>query len=264
MIPALISFARGSSPLTRGKPPTPENPRPCDGLIPAHAGKTGFLRRASMRLGAHPRSRGENDCTDPNIPLMPGSSPLTRGKRLREQAQQARRRLIPAHAGKTLSVDCTDPNIPAHPRSRGENATHPDEVMSALGSSPLTRGKRVGAGASVCVVGLIPAHAGKTVGSGPSLCYQKAHPRSRGENLCGGVDNAGDSGSSPLTRGKQVTHYAVDGRAGLIPAHAGKTREALAYPSRSSAHPRSRGENMKCVRVIVCPFGSSPLTRGKP
>ena len=32
--------------------------------------------------GAHPRSRGENDLTDPIMLVMPGSSPLTRGKRL--------------------------------------------------------------------------------------------------------------------------------------------------------------------------------------
>ena len=50
----------GSSPLTRAKPYPGAK---CDlvrGLIPAHAGKTGFVRRGWHLPPAHPRSRGEN------------------------------------------------------------------------------------------------------------------------------------------------------------------------------------------------------------
>ena len=52
--------------------------------------------------------------------------------------------------------------------------------------------------------------------------------------------------------------------AGLIPAHAGKTR--LHYASRAMyrAHPRSRGENGGVPATAPVPEGSSPLTRGKP
>ena len=51
-----------------------------------------------------------------------------------------------------------------------------------------------------------------------------AHPRSRGENLTGARPSTSESGSSPLTRGKQVTGEYLAHLLGLIPAHAGKTR----------------------------------------
>ena len=52
-------------------------------------------------------------------------------------------------------------------------------------------------------------------------------------------------------------------RCGLIPAHAGKTRNGASPASPAWAHPRLRGENALAVRVAVGDEGSSPLTRGK-
>ena len=71
----------------------------------------------------------------------------------------------------------------------------------------------------------------------------RAHPRSRGENAV--VDDArvGQSGSSPLTRGKQYLRPHRGPRDGLIPAHAGKTSRRARHARWSPAHPRSRGEN---------------------
>ena len=51
---------------------------------------------------------------------------------------------------------------------------------------------------------------------------------------------------------------------GLIPAHAGKTREWSRRLGHLGAHPRSRGENMMQVKGDNGITGSSPLTRGKP
>ena len=52
-------------------------------------------------------------------------------------------------------------------------------------------------------------------------------------------------------------------KAGLIPAHAGKTRGTVFSPTGNGAHPRSRGEN-DLIRVAgYLSVGSSPLTRGK-
>ena len=50
---------------------------------------------------------------------------------------------------------------------------------------------------------------------------------------------------------------------GLIPAHAGKTREGGRARLSTRAHPRSRGENAIFMRPAVIAGGSSPLTRGK-
>ena len=91
----------GSSPLTRGKQPgarTHPHPRR---LIPAHAGKTHEADRQAAPVGAHPRSRGENDPWIRGVLDRHGSSPLTRGKREDRCPQLDVERLIPAHAGKT-------------------------------------------------------------------------------------------------------------------------------------------------------------------
>ena len=52
-------------------------------------------------MQAHPRSRGENDRPSIQRAMREGSSPLTRGKPLRNLAFALDSGLIPAHAGKT-------------------------------------------------------------------------------------------------------------------------------------------------------------------
>ena len=93
---------QGSSPLTRGKLHCIGNGRARHRLIPAHAGKTTTAPRRLSALWAHPRSRGENNPISSQRPARSGSSPLTRGKLDAEGQAALRRRLIPAHAGKTL------------------------------------------------------------------------------------------------------------------------------------------------------------------
>ena len=55
---------RGSSPLTRGKQVHAVRSRFRRGLIPAHAGKTGWQEGRRAQAWAHPRSRGENFSMD--------------------------------------------------------------------------------------------------------------------------------------------------------------------------------------------------------
>ena len=81
--------AQGSSPLTRGKPDGIHASRSCDGLIPAHAGKTCSHRSRTPIHRAHPRSRGENSSARKRPASASGSSPLTRGK-LRDADCQGR------------------------------------------------------------------------------------------------------------------------------------------------------------------------------
>ena len=71
-----------------------------------------------------------------------------------------------------------------------------------------------------------------------------AHPRSRGENGDEVDGPVGESGSSPLTRGKLDTVVRETNREGLIPAHAGKTVSEVMVNVPVQAHPRSRGENV--------------------
>mgnify|MGYP000860670119 CR=1 FL=1 len=131
----------GSSPLTRGKPKFLNRRATALGLIPAHAGKTGFLLAQVGAFGAHPRSRGENPGDPLNNFGQRGSSPLTRGKRVLEDWGRPAKRLIPAHAGKTAHGARVHSNDGAHPRSRGENRSGVRRRRPRGGSSPLTRGK---------------------------------------------------------------------------------------------------------------------------
>ena len=80
-----ITNQTGSSPLTRGKPPSEKRAVTRVGLIPAHAGKTMTCFSGFTRTRAHPRSRGENTETPPDVVAPIGSSPLTRGKQLRSR-----------------------------------------------------------------------------------------------------------------------------------------------------------------------------------
>ena len=195
------------------------------GLIPAHAGKTGWGATFAIFAWAHPRSRGENPCAVAARLRMQGSSPLTRGKPHRGVPGRAGTGLIPAHAGKTGDVPSHCEVRRAHPRSRGENTPEDRARLRIQGSSPLTRGKHPDDGADGRRVGLIPAHAGKTGPHARSPRRRRAHPRSRGENFVFPRQPWPVVGSSPLTRGKRG--LAPDARAcrRLIPAHAGKTSQ---------------------------------------
>ena len=177
------------------------------------------------------------------LPFGLGSSPLTRGKPGDRHGAGRRRRLIPAHAGKTMKKA--------------------DAEALKQGSSPLTRGKPHFGDFAAKAGRLIPAHAGKTYQPGPPRSLPRAHPRSRGENPPSHRTCTTGPGSSPLTRGKpRIAGHRHCGR-GLIPAHAGKTFLSCAPSNVPRAHPRSRGENGKDVDDEVGDGGSSPLTRGK-
>ena len=259
----LNSASCGSSPLTRGK-----HRRRCPDaaarrLIPAHAGKTGAGRWTAYHCRAHPRSRGENLIGAVRTFVVTGSSPLTRGKPYRRWGRTWRRRLIPAHAGKTWRPPDAGAPSTAHPRSRGENRVAVYEVTQTGGSSPLTRGKPGLNPVDQPGRRLIPAHAGKTLIGQTAFQSPWAHPRSRGENRSRGWQAYSRDGSSPLTRGKLTSASTASSPGRLIPAHAGKTNLAKHLDGLCWAHPRSRGENQLSATPTVKGEGSSPLTRGK-
>ena len=156
--------------------------------------------------------------------LVGGSSPLTRGKRVRCPCRAGAARLIPAHAGKTRISRPGPPVTRAHPRSRGENEVPATTGLTIGGSSPLTRGKRCDQVVDRGGGRLIPAHAGKTPRPRPIARRAQAHPRSRGENLTQSRHFSHWRGSSPLTRGKRIHSAPQRHQERLIPAHAGKTR----------------------------------------
>ncbi len=99
-----VAGTEGSSPLTRGKRSTTYRSGQPNRLIPAHAGKTKPWTSTPPPKRAHPRSRGENPSRGSRSTLLPGSSPLTRGKPAAALGTCKTPRLIPAHAGKTSAA----------------------------------------------------------------------------------------------------------------------------------------------------------------
>ena len=150
----------------------------------------------------HPRLRGELKGTRCGYGFPSGSSPLTRGTRLKlcesripqrgssplTRGTQAeilefvqRRRFIPAYAGNSSELTLIAISFTVHPRLRGELKSSSRYLERSSGSSPLTRGT------------LLPQ---------PWPEREKAvHPRLRGELEFCRVAGECASGSSPLTRG---------------------------------------------------------------
>ncbi|ENO18103.1 hypothetical protein HMPREF9004_1134 [Schaalia cardiffensis F0333] len=254
----------GSSPLTRGARRFPHGCHETGGLIPAHAGSTVTEFTKRLRLRTHPRSRGEHVMLS-RMTLRPtGSSPLTRGAPRTQTHMRRRMRLIPAHAGSTTIAPSDNFLRGAHPRSRGEHSA--PVILSApiAGSSPLTRGARRFPHGCHETGGLIPAHAGSTRRHRRGPQTRWAHPRSRGEHFRMAASSACVTGSSPLTRGAPQTLDDSRNCGGLIPAHAGSTNIDYTHRASSTAHPRSRGEHLRCNPLLLRSDGSSPLTRGAP
>ena len=192
-----------------------------------------------------------------------GSSPLTRGKPGDRASDRLPRRLIPAHAGKTVRFRRLLARSRAHPRSRRENAMYSRARSPSTGSSPLTRGKLIAFDAIASTSRLIPVHAGKIKPKPWNASSTGAHPHSRGENFPDDCVHVGVTGSSPLTQGQRARLSGLGLPLRLIPAHAGKTCFRGVRWLARWAHPHSRAENAPGIASASWFQGSSPLTRGK-
>ena len=117
----LSVWMTGSSPRMRGKQRALGLLPVALRLIPAHAGKTERALRMPCGKWAHPRACGENPNVGRASSQHAGSSPRMRGKRRKQERNISPDRLIPAHAGKTLTLKEKMKQDWAHPRACGEN-----------------------------------------------------------------------------------------------------------------------------------------------
>ncbi len=232
----------GSSPLARGGRGSRVAKHRRRRLIPARAGRTALRSRCRSPRQAHPRSRGADHYRLADTTAATGSSPLARGGRACDGDELVELGLIPARAGRTPRNARSASVTPAHPRSRGADP----------------RCFRLGLSCSW----LIPARAGRTSRSTRSAQSTEAHPRSRGADVQAILESRWAAGSSPLARGGPPEPQARLGRAGLIPARAGRTRSTHVRPRAAPAHPRSRGADVWRYWRNPDESGSSPLARG--
>ena len=102
--PFLVDVIIGSPPHTRGKAMVIKRPPKDTGITPAHAGKRSGVSRLCPKRWDHPRTRGEKRNRYLSSDPREGSPPHTRGKGRFHMARYLRRRITPAHAGKS---DCS-------------------------------------------------------------------------------------------------------------------------------------------------------------
>ena len=110
---------------------------------------------------------------------------------------------------------------------------------------------------------IIPAHAGKSDGRRDTPPGTQDHPRSCGEKPAIFATPKYRLGSSPLMRGKARPPPFHPSPAGIIPAHAGKSKSVQRRRCAAKDHPRSCGEKYRRAHSEVDHQGSSPLMRGK-
>ena len=185
-----------------------------------------------------------------------------RGTLLNLSGNVALLRIIPAHAGNTVWMKLSPDFRRDHPRACGEHGLIVAVVIAHKGSSPRMRGTLDAVAVGQAGHGIIPAHAGNTVALSLSSSAIWDHPRACGEHEAGaGLQTFGE-GSSPRMRGTQSFVFALGRVRGIIPAHAGNTRDSSLSPRWRRDHPRACGEHSARSRVTVSTRGSSPRMRG--
>ena len=176
------NLSKGSSPHTRGAHRHRPARRHRSRIIPAYAGSTSSRKMTQASRADHPRIRGEHNTRAGRLRPPRGSSPHTRGARIPSRRRRGRRGIIPAYAGSTRPNPSALRRRRDHPRIRGEHAAVAAGVCALAGSSPHTRGARLGLVEIELAPGIIPAYAGST--SEPASCRHTGedHPRIRGEH----------------------------------------------------------------------------------
>ena len=240
--PATERTPYGSSPHTRGTPPSTDSAPRYTRFIPAYAGNAAVIPLLEIDFAVHPRIRGERRPAEPGHGPEVGSSPHTRGTHRVEVRLVDVRRFIPAYAGNAGSRRRPAPVTPVHPRIRGERSDWASRMPWPSGSSPHTRGTPEAAGAGDSDERFIPAYAGNASGMQSIQCRPAVHPRIRGERSMKAEVPQNTLGSSPHTRGTRDRPTIPQTRSRFIPAYAGNAmwRRSDTVGARGSS-PHTRG-----------------------
>ena len=187
---------------------------------------------------------------------------------MRGKAGRARRgacplRITPAHAGKRPGLALLLPRTGDHPRTCGEKSRAKMELSRNQGSPPHMRGKENRCGHAYQTYGITPAHAGKRLLGWTRTLSRRDHPRTCGEKHEVPVHSAAHCGSPPHMRGKEPAQNTSLLRAGITPAHAGKSGVIIWEELHIKDHPRTCGEKPQRENGGFLVQGSPPHMRGK-
>ena len=151
-------------------------------IIPAFAGNTSIYASILESSKDHPRIRGEHILHLVFQHLRLGSSPHSRGTRLRYTERNSFLGIIPAFAGNTPHFSSAARSARDHPRIRGEHNSRREIPFSYTGSSPHSRGTRRRNINHFGKFRIIPAFAGNTGDNIAAASNFRDHPRIRGEH----------------------------------------------------------------------------------
>ena len=130
-----------------------------------------------------------------------------------------------------------------HPRARGEHEGESCIIPPNSGSSPRSRGTLCLVFFVACQIRFIPALAGNTDAVLLVDNWITVHPRARGEHQCNPDSMGSYSGSSPRSRGTPLHTHIGPQLDRFIPALAGNTFCLKCQYSKTTVHPRARGEH---------------------
>ncbi len=188
----------------------------------------------------------------PSSALPTGSPPRARGQPLTLSELVLSDRFTPACAGTTDSSTASRAPCSVHPRVRGDNPISVGDVRDRRGSPPRARGQRSSRANFSSIWRFTPACAGTTKPPRRADLRALVHPRVRGDNAGRSTRLISYSGSPPRARGQLWIRLPEPRRGRFTPACAGTTVVAWLVISRSTVHPRVRGDN------LGCPTGTSP------
>jgi len=134
-----------------------------------------------------------------------------------------------------------------HPRARGEHPVGQRVLAHQSGSSPRARGTLIDPHRASVDVRFIPARAGNTRNASSIPPVITVHPRARGEHRRNLASVGAVVGSSPRARGTLVRAGVEGVGFRFIPARAGNTSACGSRRTRSTVHPRARGEHNRSM-----------------
>ena len=253
----------GSSPRVRGEAERSPALRSPAGIIPAGAGRRSGVGRGKCLRWDHPRGCGEKLASKALTTAAVGSSPRVRGEGGVRDLDAGLVGIIPAGAGRRSQRGHSRRSCWDHPRGCGEKKVMSAHSGSMSGSSPRVRGEATLRPPPRRRSGIIPAGAGRSF---PVLCAHLAdedHPRGCGEKCVRSCTMPTARGSSPRVRGEGREGRQGQGRAGIIPAGAGRRGIGFESLPRHQDHPRGCGEKPPKKRGLLAGLGSSPRVRGE-
>ena len=190
--------------------------------------------------------------------VLAGSSPRAGRRRSREACRCRHEGLIPASGETTTTRATSSCSATAHPRERGDDFARAVRNSSTTGSSPRAGRRRVGVAQGHAPPGLIPASGETTLAASVFFNASGAHPRERGDDRLGLLDEVVPQGSSPRAGRRRLGHLVGREEGGLIPASGETTRLRSPTTGARGAHPRERGDDDIHSTTDQKASGSSP------